>query len=69
MEVAGYYHGRGLPDRRPESGRGTATAWGTISSMARPAYTSYMYGRAASTVYGGSNEIQKNIIAKGALGL
>lgn len=29
---------------------------------------SYMYGRAA-TVYGGSNEIQKNIIAKAVLGL
>ncbi|MEM6606417.1 MAG: acyl-CoA dehydrogenase family protein, partial [Pseudomonadota bacterium] len=28
----------------------------------------YMYGRAA-TVYGGSNEIQKNIIAKAVLGL
>ena len=28
----------------------------------------YMYGR-ASTVYGGSNEIQKNIIAKAVLGL
>ena len=29
---------------------------------------SYLYGRAAS-VYGGSNEIQKNIIAKAVLGL
>ena len=28
----------------------------------------YMYGR-ASTIYGGSNEIQKNIIAKAILGL
>jgi len=29
---------------------------------------SYMYGRAA-TIYGGSNEVQKNIIAKAVLGL
>ena len=28
----------------------------------------YMYGR-ASTIYGGSNEVQKNIIAKAILGL
>jgi len=27
-----------------------------------------MYGR-ASTIYGGSNEVQKNIIAKAVLGL
>lgn len=32
------------------------------------ARTQYMYGR-ASTIYGGSNEIQKNIIAKMVLGL
>jgi alkylation response protein AidB-like acyl-CoA dehydrogenase len=29
---------------------------------------SYFYGRAA-TIYGGSNEVQKNIIAKYVLGL
>jgi alkylation response protein AidB-like acyl-CoA dehydrogenase len=29
---------------------------------------SFMYGRAA-TIYGGSNEIQKNITAKAVLGL
>jgi len=28
----------------------------------------YLYGR-ATTIYGGSNEVQKNIIAKGILGL
>ena len=28
----------------------------------------YMYGRAA-TVYGGSNEVQRNVIAKAVLGL
>jgi hypothetical protein len=28
----------------------------------------YLYGR-ASTIYGGSNEVQKNIIAKAVLGL
>lgn len=34
-------------------------------SMAR---TAYMYGRAA-TIYGGSNEVQRNVIAKAVLGL
>ena len=29
---------------------------------------SYMYGRAA-TIYGGSNEVQRNVIAKAVLGL
>ncbi len=29
---------------------------------------SFMYGR-ASTIYGGSNEVQKNITAKAVLGL
>jgi alkylation response protein AidB-like acyl-CoA dehydrogenase len=28
----------------------------------------YMYGRAA-TIYGGSNEVQRNVIAKAVLGL
>ncbi|MEQ8514217.1 MAG: acyl-CoA dehydrogenase family protein [Chromatocurvus sp.] len=36
-----------------------------FGSSARQAY---MYGRAA-TIYGGSNEVQKNIIAKAVLGL
>lgn len=36
-----------------------------LGSVARRAY---MYGRAA-TIYGGSNEVQRNVIAKGVLGL
>ena len=32
------------------------------------AFKKYMYGRAA-TIYGGSNEVQRNIIAKAVLGL
>ncbi|MEP5567075.1 MAG: acyl-CoA dehydrogenase family protein [Halioglobus sp.] len=60
MEVAAYFQGvlpKGAPDPASlghEFGPG--------------AFTSYMYGRAA-TIYGGSNEVQKNIIAKAVLGL
>ncbi len=59
MEVAGYYRGV-LPDAdgNDESGH-------EFGSAAR---VGYMYGRAA-TIYGGSNEVQKNIIAKAVLGL
>lgn len=39
-----------------------------IHPFANEARTQYMYGR-ATTIYGGSNEIQKNIIAKMVLGL
>jgi alkylation response protein AidB-like acyl-CoA dehydrogenase len=59
MEVSGYYQGV-LPD-----------ADGAIASgheFGNAARISYMYGR-ASTVYGGSNEVQKNIISKAVLGL
>ncbi|PLW70464.1 acyl-CoA dehydrogenase family protein [Pseudohalioglobus lutimaris] len=59
MDVAAHYQGvlPGGPD--PEVlGHGFGTK----------AFKSYMYGR-ASTIYGGSNEVQKNIIAKAVLGL
>jgi len=36
-----------------------------LGSSSRKAY---MYGRAA-TIYGGSNEVQRNVIAKAVLGL
>jgi alkylation response protein AidB-like acyl-CoA dehydrogenase len=36
--------------------------------FAAEARKSYMYGRAA-TIYGGSNEVQRNVIAKAVLGL
>jgi alkylation response protein AidB-like acyl-CoA dehydrogenase len=36
--------------------------------FAGEARKSYMYGRAA-TIYGGSNEVQRNVIAKAVLGL
>jgi len=59
MEVAGYFKGVMPTALSPEQlGHG-------FGSRARQ---SYMYGRAA-TIYGGSNEIQKNIIAKAVLGL
>ncbi len=59
MEVAAYYQGV-LPNDL------TAEQLGhDFGSQARQ---SYMYGRAA-TIYGGSNEVQKNIIAKAVLGL
>jgi|TARA_R100000005_G_scaffold94816_1_gene73999 hypothetical protein len=59
MEVAAYYQGVLPNDLTPEQlGHG-------FGSQARQ---TYMYGR-ASTIYGGSNEVQKNIIAKAVLGL
>ena len=59
MEVAGSYQGV-LANDMSEDQLGH-----NFGSAARQAY---MYGRAA-TVYGGSNEVQKNIIAKAVLGL
>jgi alkylation response protein AidB-like acyl-CoA dehydrogenase len=59
MDVAGYYQGV-LPNDLSADQLGHE-----FGSKARQAF---MYGRAA-TVYGGSNEVQKNIIAKAVLGL
>ena len=59
MDVAAYYQGV-LPNDLAAEQLGHA-----FGSKARQAY---MYGRAA-TIYGGSNEVQKNIIAKAVLGL
>ncbi len=60
MEVAAYFQGV-LPKGAPDSS--------VLGHEFGPeAFTSYMYGRAA-TIYGGSNEVQKNIIAKAVLGL
>ena len=59
MEVAAHYQGV-LANELDEEELGHS-----FGSAARQAY---MYGRAA-TVYGGSNEVQKNIIAKAVLGL
>ncbi|MBT4522827.1 MAG: pimeloyl-CoA dehydrogenase large subunit [Halieaceae bacterium] len=59
MEVAGYYQGLLVDDLSVEQ---------LGHSFGRAARQSYMYGRAA-TIYGGSNEVQKNIIAKAVLGL
>jgi len=59
MEAAGYYMGVLTPEGDPDpSGH----------EFGDHARRRYMYGR-ASTIYGGSNEIQKNIIAKAVLGL
>ena len=59
MEVAAYYQGV-LPTELSDQALG--------HEFGSDARQSYMYGRAA-TVYGGSNEVQKNIIAKAVLGL
>jgi alkylation response protein AidB-like acyl-CoA dehydrogenase len=59
MEVAGYYQGV-LPTELTADQLGHG-----FGVKARQAF---MYGRAA-TIYGGSNEVQKNIIAKAVLGL
>ncbi|HAG93136.1 MAG: pimeloyl-CoA dehydrogenase large subunit [Pseudomonadales bacterium] len=45
-----------------------ALGQGVGNDYAAPISTKYLYGRAA-TIYGGSNEVQKNIIAKMVLGL
>ncbi len=59
MEVAGYYQGVAVPEG------GENLSGHDYGDFAR---YRYMYGRAA-TIYGGSNEVQKNIIAKAVLGL
>ena len=59
MDVAAYYQGV-LPNDLSAEQLGHA-----FGSQARQ---SFMYGR-ASTIFGGSNEVQKNIIAKAVLGL
>jgi alkylation response protein AidB-like acyl-CoA dehydrogenase len=59
MDLAGYYCGVTIPGGAEDvSGHEFANA----------ARQRYMYGR-ASTIFGGSNEIQKNIISKAVLGL
>ncbi len=59
MDLAGYYSGVLHGDESAES---IGHAFGHDARKA------YMYGRAA-TIYGGSNEVQKNITAKYVLGL
>ena len=59
MDLAAYYQGLLPSDLEPDQ---VGHAFGD------QARRSYMYGRAA-TIYGGSNEVQKNIIAKAVLGL
>lgn len=59
MDVAGYYQGL-LPTSMSADEVG--------HEFGSAAFRSFMYGRAA-TIYGGSNEVQKNIIAKAVLGL
>ena len=59
MDLAAYYQGL-LP--------GELDAEVVGHDFGSAARQSYMYGRAA-TIYGGSNEVQKNIIAKAVLGL
>jgi alkylation response protein AidB-like acyl-CoA dehydrogenase len=58
MDLAGYYMGTQVLTGDNNSGH----------EFADRARIDYMYGRAA-TVYGGSNEVQKNIISKFVLGL
>lgn len=59
MEVAGYYCGL-LPNQL-----GAEQVGHSFGNQARNAY---MYGRAAS-IYGGSNEVQRNVIARAVLRL
>jgi alkylation response protein AidB-like acyl-CoA dehydrogenase len=59
LDLAGYYSG---------VINGELTAEQVGHDFGSDARIAYMYGRAA-TIYGGSNEVQKNIIAKAVLGL
>ena len=59
MDLAGYYMGVLTPE-------GTADQSG--HDFGNEARSKYMYGR-ATTIFGGSNEIQKNIISKAVLGV
>ena len=59
MEISAYYQGVLPTDLDPDA---------LGHEFAVDARKAYMYGRAA-TIYGGSNEVQKNIIAKYVLGL
>ena len=59
MDLAGLY-GAVLP--------GTRKAEASDHDFGDEARRAFMYGRAA-TIYGGSNEVQKNITAKAVLGL
>jgi alkylation response protein AidB-like acyl-CoA dehydrogenase len=64
MEIAGAY----AMALQPEHLRGEATEEPIGSEWAATVAADYFYTRAAS-IYGGSNEIQKNVIAKRILGL
>lgn len=64
IEAVGFY---GLP-YQPEARRHDANIEPLGSDMAATAMPQYLNDRAA-TIYAGSNEIQRNIMAKGVLGL
>ena len=59
MDLAGYYMGVVIPEGETDS---------SGHDFANAARRRYMYGR-ATTIFGGSNEIQKNIISKAVLGV
>lgn len=64
VELAGYYAGPLV--REMLEGKSNAPAIGPEWAM--PAIGQYLFGRAA-TLYGGTNEIQRGVIAKAVLGL
>jgi alkylation response protein AidB-like acyl-CoA dehydrogenase len=64
VEALGYYAAPSQRDRL--EGRSNAPMVGP--DHAETTFASYCFGRAA-TIYGGSNEIQRNVLAKAVLGL
>lgn len=74
LKIKGTEIQQGLQELRMETLGGYAgvmpadTYSSDLHKLGSRARRAYMYGRAA-TIYGGSNEVQRNVIAKGVLGL
>jgi len=64
MEVAAYHCMPHVPEQFTEGFEGERVAKGTLASSAN-----VYFNNRKKSIYGGSNEVQKNIISKAVLGL
>jgi alkylation response protein AidB-like acyl-CoA dehydrogenase len=64
LEAAAYYGQPYQPDAIASNGR-----TGVVGPAAALTVTPFYFNNRAASIYGGSNEIQRNIIAKAVLGL